>query len=82
MCLVFDVQMQALEMVSSLLIIIARLEGLLTSNSGKAGICNFVGRDPETELRAALEKAKYAAWQPSVPRAGLEETFCARPRRL
>ena len=81
MCLVFDVQTQALEMVSSL-IIIARLEGLLTSNSGKAGICNFVGRDPETELRAALEKAKYAAWQPSVPRAGLEETFCARPRHL
>ena len=82
MCLVFDVQTQALEMVSSLLIIIARLEGLLTSNSGKAGICNFVGRNPETELRAALEKAKYAAWQPSVPRAGLKETFGARPRHL
>ena len=59
MCLVFDVQMQALEMVSSLLIIIARLEGLLTtSNSAKAGICNFIRPNPKTRTEGSFGKGK------------------------
>ena len=64
MCLVFDVQTQALEMISVRLIISLRakhqrthrVEGsCIASNSAKTGICNVIGPNPQTELRVALE---------------------------